>query len=129
MDADSTFHPSQIVCLEHGNAYLYAEVIQVIPARQLCWARPLALALPLAEPNSDASTNDFAAVTLYDLRQGADLLWPISLFRTALDTEVIPLLTQIGDSKQSEGDRLAHHQLRAFMRLVWQSHPDAFQSL
>ncbi|GET41790.1 hypothetical protein MiSe_66040 [Microseira wollei NIES-4236] len=118
------FQPSQIVCLEHEGTCLYAEVIQIVESRQLCWARPLMLATaPLGvEPVPQPPT-------LYDLRQGADLLWPLSLFRTALDTEVIPLLAQLQASKaQSEGCQSAHRQLSHFVRQVWQAHPAKFSS-
>lgn len=122
MGFDRNFQPSQIVCLEYEGTCLYAEVIQIVESRQLCWVRPLMLAIapldvdPVPQPR-----------TLYDLRQGADLLWPLSLFRTALDTEVIPLLTQLQASKaQSEGGQSAHLQLSHFVRQVWQAHQTQF---
>ena len=37
-DFNPNFQPSQIVCLEHGNTCLYAEVIQVLEERQMCSA-------------------------------------------------------------------------------------------
>jgi hypothetical protein len=58
---------------------------------------------------------------LYDLRQGADLLWSSNLFRPALDTEVLPLFTQLQTCKtQDENQQLAHQQLQRFVRQVWQ---------
>ncbi len=35
--------PSQILYLEHGSSRLYAEAVQVIESRHLCWARPILL--------------------------------------------------------------------------------------
>ncbi len=45
------FQSSQIICLEFGSRYLYAEVIQVVTARQLCWTRPLMLVTLLPDGN------------------------------------------------------------------------------
>lgn len=36
---------NQIACLEHDNANLYGEVIQLVPLRQLCWFRPMCLVI------------------------------------------------------------------------------------
>jgi hypothetical protein len=118
-DHFTNFQPCQILCLEHQNTCLYVELIQVAAARLLYWVRPVALAIAsdlIAEPDS------LPSCILYDLRQGADLLWPPTYFRAALDTEVIPLLAKLEDVKaQSDGDRTAHQQLRDFMQRVWQS--------
>jgi hypothetical protein len=122
MGFNSNFQPSQIVCLEYEVTCLYAEVIQIVESRQLCWVRPLMLVkAPLGvEPVPQLPI-------LHDLRQAADLLWPLSLFRTTLDTEVIPLLAQLQESKaQSEGCQLAHRQLSDFIRQVWQAHQTQF---
>lgn len=113
------FQPSQIVCLEHENTSLYAEIIDFVEWRQVCWVRPLMLAV--TEVGSDEP------LTLCDLRFGADLLWPASLFRQALDTEVIPLLVQLNLSDTSAlicSD--AHQQLSHFVHEVWQAYKSAF---
>ncbi|MFB2880847.1 hypothetical protein [Floridanema aerugineum] len=109
------FQPSQIVCLEHQEIRLYAEVIQIVESRQMAWVRPLMLVMSLSE------RLDSEPFTLYDLRQGADLLWSSNLFRPALDTEVLPLFTQLQTCKtQDENQQLAHQQLQRFVRQVWQ---------
>lgn len=113
------FQPRQIVCLEHESTYLYAEIIDFVELRQVCWVRPLMLAF--IEAGSDE------LLALYDLRLGSDLLWPASLFRPALDTEVIPLLVQLNVSDTSAlicSD--AHQQLSRFVHEVWQAHKSAF---
>lgn len=116
------FQPSQIVYLEHQYTRLYAEVIQIVESRQVGWLRPLML---VASPSGDYLDPDRS--TLYDLRQGADLLWPIALFRPALDTEVLPLFTCLQTSKtQGEHSQSAHQQLQHFVRQVWQAHTDEF---
>lgn len=124
------FQPNQIVCLEYENTYLYSEVIEVVESRQTCWVRPLMLVvaapgyeiLPFVSPNQ---------LKLYDLRLGADLLWPISLFRPATDTEVIPLLLQLDDPDTSVGhsSKEANKQLSFFVHQVWQVYKRDFQAL
>jgi len=113
------FQPRQIVCLEHESTCLYAEIIEFVELRQVCWVRPLMLAV-LEIGNEEPST-------LYDLRLGADLLWPASLFRPALDTEVIPLLVQLNVlNSQALICSEAHQQLCRFVREVWQAYKSAF---
>ncbi len=116
------FQPLQILCLEHDRLCLYVEVIQVASLRQLCWVRPLAL--------GQVSDSIYAVPTLlHDLRQCADLLWPATAFRAALDTEVLPLLAQLDEAgppgsnslRESKEQRQARQQLQAFMQQVWQA--------
>jgi hypothetical protein len=131
---------SQIVCVDNANKSLYAEVIQIVSERQFCWARPIALvdgdiSLRLdtvvfdpVESLDKTATSAFDQV-LYDLREGADLLLPMRLFRIALDTEVIPLLTHLETSKtKPEGDRTCHQVLQDFVQQLCKTYPDAFQS-
>ena len=116
------FELNQIICLEHEETRLYAEVIQIVQTRHLCWARPLMLAVSPLHPDIVAKPP-----ILYDLRQGADLLWPLSLFRPALDTEVVSQLAQLQATKaQSGGCQIAHRQLSLFIRQVWQAHQTKF---
>lgn len=142
MSSTADFHPHQILCLTHQERVLYAELIQVVEERDMCWVRPLALltsqtpiaAPPLASPDP----LQLDAIALYDLRQSADLLCPASLFDQALDTEVIPILAQLNASKASpEASRAsndeescsARQRLQEFIHHLWQAHPDVFQSL
>ncbi|GAB1540074.1 hypothetical protein NUACC21_27430 [Scytonema sp. NUACC21] len=111
MDISPNFQPGQIVCLEHGDRRLYAEVIQVVPSRDLCWVRPLLLA---------AFTQDPPLVT--DLREASDLLWSLGLFQSALDVEVIGLLSQVlGKEPKPELDSFAKQQLNQFIHQIWHS--------
>ena len=131
MNLTFDFQPCQIVCLEHEGDRLYAEVIQVIKVRQLCWARPLILTLADTGPTPLYNQQPKVVIqpALYDLRQGSDLLWPITLFRAALDTEVLPLLTQLYSSEtQLDNDRVACQRLNHFVHEVWQAYPEAFQA-
>ncbi|MGL5063488.1 MAG: hypothetical protein ACRC62_26190 [Microcoleus sp.] len=119
------FKTGQIVSLECGNACLYAEVIQVVEARQICWARPLMLNLLV--PGKDTSDRAWEDDTLCDLRESADLLWPLSLFRAAVDVEVISLLTQLQSLDAEKKDvAIASRQLRDFVDRVWEAYPNAF---
>lgn len=124
------FQPRQIVCLEYENIRLYSEVVEVVVSRQVCWVRPLLLAVSQVghDPLLLFSPKQ---TTLYDLRQGADLLWPASLFRAALDTEVIPLLVQLEtpDDVQLANNSEAHKQLSCFVLKVWQAYKDTFKAL
>ena len=118
------FQPCQIVYLECRGDRLYAEAIQIVKSRQLAWVRPLMLAV---NPPTDANDPN-APPVLYDLRQEADLVWPLALFQAALDTEVIPLLVQLdnpnADIKRSS---LATGRLKSFVERQWRSHPGNFK--
>jgi hypothetical protein len=118
------FQPRQIVCLEYEDTYLYTEVIEVVTSRSVCWVRPLMLVI--SEATSDAPTSG-ELLTLYDLRQGADLVWPTILFRAALDTEVIPLLAKL-DNLDANGASSpdVHKQLSLFVRKVWLAYKETF---
>jgi len=139
IDLTTGFSPGQILYIEHQDTRLYAEVIQVVSNRKLCWVRPLALVKPTTDSNLRSclaqgvlSHVGLEPVELHDLRQGADLVCPQSLLQIALDTEVIPVLTEL-DSLKPRSDasglgenNLAHEQLREFIRHIWQSNPRAF---
>lgn len=113
------FQSCQIVFLEHQNCRLFAEIIQVLPSRDRFWLRPLAIGLWSLDP--DASFSE-SPEELYDLRQGADLVWPTTGFQLALDTEVIPLLMELETlDKTPDHPILAHRQLRDFVDRVWQA--------
>ncbi|KGF73411.1 hypothetical protein DO97_20245 [Neosynechococcus sphagnicola sy1] len=119
MDFESDFQPRQIVCLEHARVCLYAEVVQPLESRPMCWVRPLLLAIPSA-PGSQAQ--------MYDLRQDADLIWPTALMRSALDTEVLPLLCVLYQNKSCPIlPASTHQQLMQFVTQVWQAYPQVFQ--
>ena len=92
--SNSIFQPFQIVCLEHGATRLYAEVIQTAENQRICWVRPIALVESSESDRHLSFQPDFDRV--YNLRKDPDLLLPATLFRTALDTEVMPLLIETG---------------------------------
>ncbi len=114
MKLTEPLEPCQIVYLEAHGDRLYAEVIQVVPSRGLAWVRPLVL-VPSAPENQLLST---LASEYYDLRQGADLLWPLESFHPALDVEAIPILSRLGGIHPGD-DREPHQQLRQFISCLW----------
>lgn len=143
MSVEPLFAPHQIVRLHCDRAYLYAEVIQLVEDKDLCWARPLLL-WHCDQSHSQSLTNDLpqpnacSDCQLYDLRQLADLLWPIHLFQPVLDTEVIPLLTYLYDQDHQDTQAAEHSnpiqlasakQLRQFVDRVWQSNLEQFKKM
>lgn len=106
------FQPRQIVYLEHQNCCLYAEVVQEIPERQMCWVRPLMLVVDARDPSPQVR----------DLRSASDLVWPIQAFSPALDTEVIPFLVALESPELASGEmaQTARSQLNQFIQQVWQ---------
>ncbi|SKB15216.1 conserved hypothetical protein [Planktothrix sp. PCC 11201] len=137
MDSSCNFKPGQIVGLNHHNSCLYAEVIQVVEVREVCWVRPLMLIQGLSDdPEDNFSSLGFTpkTFTLSDLRQSPDLIWPTRLFKAALDTEVITFLAQLetpetnspGVKRVNAGS--AHQQLQDFIGQVWRAYTDVFES-
>ncbi len=108
------FQPRQIVCLTYQATHLYAEVIQLVESRQIGWFRPLLL----TEPDEEGSLTSPIPI---DLRFEADLLCPPSLFRPAIDTEIVPLLMQLSALETpSERDPIAFKRLHQFIQQAWQ---------
>ncbi len=126
-DLIPNFQPSQIVCLEYGDTCLYAAVIQILATRKMCWVRPLLLKVFASESECKNYQDNSEKSTIWDLREGADLVWPICLFREAIDTEFMPLLTELESLDSQEKDRqVSHQKLKYFIRKVWQAYPHVF---
>lgn len=122
------FAPCQIVYLEHHAQRLYAEVIQTVETKQICWVRPLILTKAAYDPLAGATIADDL---VYDLRECSDLLLPLQFFRAALDTEVIPLVMHLGQLPVETQIplRSQHNQhMQHFVRQVCLAHPEAFVS-
>jgi hypothetical protein len=84
------FRPQEIVCIENDRLRLFAEVIQTIPERDRCWVKPLAL----------ANFTEYQFVLLHNLQECAQLILPANLFRSALDTEVVPVMMELFKSEK-----------------------------
>lgn len=130
--------PSQILYLEHGASRLYAEAIQVVDTRHLCWARPTLLIQGLPEvggPNARQNIISLAAqdpiatdLQLYDLEDCPDLIWPLDLFHIAFDVDFFSLLVQLKINPDDRAQRRSNAQLSEFIHSFWKTHPEVFQS-
>ena len=87
------FKTDQIVCLEGDNLSLFAEVIDNITISSRCWVRPLAILQRRSSASARSNPQSFELEFLHDLRDAAQLILPAVLFRYALDTEVLPLIS------------------------------------
>jgi hypothetical protein len=120
------FQPNQIVCLTHGDIYLYAEMVQHVTVRACCWARPLAIAEAL-DPGANPQDMGGIGWTWQDLRETSDLLLPDRLFREALDTEVLPLMARLyaAEDKPPTNSQ-PKQQLHQFIHQLYHAYPEYF---
>lgn len=118
------FKSGQIVCLESDNHALYGEVIQTISQRQLCWVRPLTIAITKStdSPSFDLNTDR----EIIDLRSASDLLLPLTLFRASYDTEAIYILTELAAKEPNCNRQEISITLNNFVRRIWQDNQDKF---
>jgi hypothetical protein len=115
------FAPHQIVYLACDQSHLYAEVIQVLEARQMCWVRPIVLVHGVTALGTSQTGATPGKLEIYSIQDGPDILWPLSQFDLALDIDVIPLLATIrGDKAEPAGSaQTTTQQLRRFMEQLW----------
>lgn len=120
-----SFQPSQIVCLEHGLIRLYAEVVQTAENRCICWVRPIALVESSISDRHPVHSPEL--IRVHSLRKDPDLLLPATLFRTALDTEVIPLLAELGHLDDNDTVyAVKSPQLSQLVEQICSAYPEAF---
>ena len=125
MGENCLFTPQQIVYLTDHCHRLYCEVIQVVESRQLCWVRPLCLVDMTEE--KEIYSHLFAPKLLIDVRSTSDLLYPINLFKPALDTEVLPLLSHLSSPDYPVNNNpLAREKLHKFVTKVFQEYSELF---
>ena len=127
--------PSQILYLEHGSSRLYAEAIQVVSQRRLCWARPTLLIQGLPEEatpakrqsavSGAAQSPEQSTLKLYDLEGCPDLIWPIAPFQLAYDLDFFSLIVQLKLTPNSDTQR-SSRQLSEFIHSFWETHTDIF---
>ncbi|MCC0175747.1 hypothetical protein I4641_01975 [Waterburya agarophytonicola K14] len=116
------FKVNQIICLEYRSTCLYGEVIQLITSRGICWFRPICMTIQNFEGEATPEN-----LQLIHLRSVSDLLWPIDMFRPALDTEVISLLADLDKTDKTNQSQIsASRCLNQFVRQVWTAHQDKF---
>jgi hypothetical protein len=119
MDDNLNFQSGQILFLECNHSRLYAELIQVVVSRQLCWVRPLLLV--------DLT---FEIPSVHDLRDANDILWSRDSFHPALDTDTIQFLSQvIVKEPKPELEEVAKQQLNQFIQKLWQYSQDEPKSM
>jgi hypothetical protein len=132
MENCSPLRPSEFGCLEHQDTLLYTEIIQVVEKRHRYWARPVLL----CEKSTQEHNLTESLPTVYDVRSCSDLLWPCSLFRSVLDTELIPLLSCLDSEPEApfvSTKMLSSHlaearqKLQQFTQRLWRIHPEAFR--
>ena len=131
--------PSQILYLEHGSSRLYAEAIQIVSRRQVCWARPTLLIQILPEDGtsnarqaaiSDAAQSlEHSHLKMYDLDGCPDLIWPIEPFHLAYDLDFFSLLIQLKITPEdcNQQTKASSCYLNDFIQSFWRTHPDIFQ--
>lgn len=130
--------PSQILYLEHGATRLYAEAIQIMAARHLCWARPTLLIQGLPEgSDQDLRQEAIAAAVqdpegsklqICDLEGGPDLIWPLDLFQIACDIDFFSLLIRIKMSPEDISYRDRSSELNAFIHSFWHTDGSGFHA-
>ncbi|NJN20904.1 MAG: hypothetical protein HC812_06535 [Leptolyngbya sp. RL_3_1] len=103
----SRLSPNQIVYLVLDQVCLYGEVIQVVESRDRCWVRPLAI----VDADSGGESNN----TCHQTPQGPDVIWPLSWFKPALDTDWLAVLSRL--SQAPSYDRSTANQR---LRQLWQ---------
>lgn len=93
-------------------------MVQVITTRELCWVRPLILAKLSLEA---AIFEDFVPEKqVVDVRLTSDLIFPMNLFRAALDIEVIPILSQLEKMDLTPSKiQIAKGELQDFIKNFW----------
>ncbi len=130
--------PSQILYLEHDSSRLYAEAIQIVSTRQVCWARPTLLVQNLPESKSPSVRQAAIAdavqsltdsdLVMYDLEGCPDLIWPIAPFHLAYDLDFFSLLVQLKMTPDQHSRHSGSGHLSHFIHSFWQTHPDIFQA-
>ncbi|WP_310487584.1 hypothetical protein [Chamaesiphon sp. VAR_69_metabat_338] len=109
------FKTDRIVCVDLDNLHLFGEVIDTIAVSSRYWVRPLTIAKSTPE--------SFKLEFLHDLRETAQLILPTNLFRDALDTEVLPLISELfHPTKDSEKAVNAQRVLYQFITSIYRSH-------
>jgi len=88
----------------------------------MCWMRPLVLVDE--QQSTDANVSRFGPSSKRHLQpviDGPDLLWPLSYFQPALDTDVIPVLAAVRTTKLTEktSRQTSNQRLQQFMEQLW----------
>jgi len=87
----------------------------------------LPLLLVVFPPVVGTADNFLEAKELLDLRFTSDIAYPLALFRLALDTEVIPFISQLETLEETkESISSSKQKLRQFLEQIWQENQEYF---
>lgn len=105
--------PSQIVRASTLNYQFFGEVIDVVTEREVCWIRPLLL------------VQKGEKETKIDVRQGSDIVFPLSCFEPALDGDLLPFLNDLVKDDYYGSTFVSNHpQLTQFLRELLKQNKD-----
>ena len=123
-DCRLNLQPAQIVYLEHEGCRVYAEVVQVVELRQICWVRPWVM---IADGSAQQPKPE---IIWTDLREGSDLLMPLQLFQPASDVDILPVLDYLYkkniNRNQGKSEANIHQELTKFIRGLSAAFPESF---
>lgn len=131
----SQWKESSILCLEDKQTHLYAELIQLLPQKTLAWLRPFAIQLDADNVSEDilgyGDRHPELDAVIFDLRETADLIWPIHLFRSGLDTEVINIIAALPSLPDTQGTQPKENNIRRrvlnqFLQRIWEANKQHF---
>ncbi|MEO1299497.1 MAG: hypothetical protein AAFW75_27720 [Cyanobacteria bacterium J06636_16] len=100
----------QIVFIRHQNRSLYGELIQVMTDRRTVWLRPLALCIETLDPEN---------CTVFDVRNGPDIICPEHLHQPAVDADWLKLLEKMSSHKETCDFTQANQHLRLFLKALF----------
>ena len=131
----SQWKESSILCLEDKQTHLYVELIQLLPQKTLAWLRPFAIQFDAGNVSEEilgyGDRHPELNAVIFDLRNTADLIWPIHLFRPGLDTEVINIiaaLPSLPDTQdiQPKENTIRRRVLTQFLQRIWEANKQHF---
>ena len=101
----------QIVLIKCKDSSLYGELIQMMKDRSTVWIRPLALCIENLEHDD---------CTIFDVRNGPDIICPEYLHQLALDEDWLQLLSKINEHPKNCDFTQANKHLRQFLKAILQ---------
>ena len=132
-----TIAPSQILYLENGSSRLYAEAIQIVESRRLCWARPTLLiqGLPTEGDLADrqaaiataAAHPESSELSFYGLEDCPDIIWPVALFNLAFDIDFFSLISWLESHPETAACRRGQRPLQQFVGSFWPAQAGTFK--
>lgn len=100
----------QVVFIRQEKECLYGELIQTMAERNTCWLRPLALCIKVPEKEN---------FSVFDVRNGPDIICPSNLLQPALDHDWLLLLERMSNCKEPCDFSQANEHLRWFLQTLF----------